>query len=279
MKKLLTVALLLVVVLGLSACGDKPTAKNRLEAIKERGYIQVVSEPYFVPFEFIDSTKTGDDKYVGVDVEIAKVIAEKLGVELRFIPLEFSAVLAGVTEGKYDVALSALAHTPVREEALNLSEGYYYGSINEYGMLIRAKDKDRFNSLESLSDAVVVAQSGSLQEGYVNGQIPKYKEFKRVSATTDGMLMIAEGKADACAVSVANANLYIQANPDADLMIMEGFTFTIDPKTQGTRAAMPKGEDELTEFVNGVLKELLESGQIEKWYTEYTQYAVSLGVK
>lgn len=70
-----------------------------MEEILQRGYIEVATEPYFAPNEFIDSTKSGDEQYVGSDIELAKYIAEKLGVELKVVPLEFSAVLSSVTEG------------------------------------------------------------------------------------------------------------------------------------------------------------------------------------
>ena len=118
-KKTLALLLALTMLLALTACGNGSKEKlpaNRLEAIKQRGYIEVCTEPYFAPYEFIDSSKSGDEQYVGMDIEIAKYIAEKLGVELRLVPLEFSAVLASVTEGKYDLAISALAYSPARAE-------------------------------------------------------------------------------------------------------------------------------------------------------------------
>ena len=106
-KRIIALVLALIFALALAACGSGSKEKlpaNRLEAIKERGYIEVCTEPYFAPYEFIDSSKQGDEQYVGMDIEIAKYIAEKLGVELRLVPLEFSAVLASVTEGKYDLS-------------------------------------------------------------------------------------------------------------------------------------------------------------------------------
>ena len=92
-KRIIALVLALIFALALAACGSGSKEKlpaNRLEAIKERGYIEVCTEPYFAPYEFIDSSKQGDEQYVGMDIEIAKYIAEKLGVELRLVPLEFS---------------------------------------------------------------------------------------------------------------------------------------------------------------------------------------------
>lgn len=115
-KRLTALCLALCLALPLAGCSGKEesSAANRLEAIKERGYLEVVTEPYFAPMEFIDPTKEGDEKYVGADIELAHHIADELGVECHIIPLDFTSVLSGVTTGKYDMAISALAYTPER---------------------------------------------------------------------------------------------------------------------------------------------------------------------
>ena len=90
----------LILCCGFAGCGK---AEDRLAKIKKQGYIQLANEPYFAPYEFVDPSKEGDAQYVGMDIEIAKYIADKIGVELKIVPLDFTAVLAGVTEGKYDI--------------------------------------------------------------------------------------------------------------------------------------------------------------------------------
>lgn len=283
-KSLMILLIAAMIALISTACsqdinGTTEEKSNRLEAIIKRGYIEVATEPYFAPFEFIDPSKQGGDQYVGSDIELAKYIAEELGVELKIVPLEFSAVLGSITEGKYDLAISALSFTPARAEAMNMSRGYYFAeNAPGHGLLIRKVDKDIISNPEDLSDKIVVAQSGSLQELFVNEQVPKFKEFKRVSETTDGFLMVQEGKADACAASIPMAQLYVEANPDANLMVVEGFEFIMDEETAGTRIGVPKGEDELTEKINSIIDEVLESGVFEDWHIEYTEYAKSLGL-
>lgn len=102
-------------------------SNNRLNEILERGYIEIATEPYFAPNEFIDPTKSGEEAYTGSDVELAKYIGEALGVEVRLKPMDFTSVLGSITTGKYDLAISALAYTPARAETMNLSKGYYFG--------------------------------------------------------------------------------------------------------------------------------------------------------
>ncbi len=260
---------------------SKETAepKNRLEAIIERGYIEVATEPYFAPYEFIDPSKKGNEQYVGSDIKLAQYIADELGVELRIVPLEFSAVLSSITEGKYDLAISALSYTPARAQAMNMSKGYYYAEGGDgHGLLIRTEDAENIKGAEDIADKIIVAQSGSLQELYVNEQIPKYKEFKRVSSTTDGFLMVQEGKADVCATSIPTAQLYIEANKDSGLMVVDSFEFYVDEKTSGTRIGIPLGEEELTEKVNEIIDEVVNDGTFEQWHEEYTKYSKELGL-
>ncbi|MGI5888425.1 MAG: transporter substrate-binding domain-containing protein [Oscillospiraceae bacterium] len=287
-KKLLAVtAALLAAVIMLSGCGSVHSETNsgssgyanRLEEIKARGYITVATEPYFAPNEFIDSSKTGQDQYVGSDIEFAKYIADKLGVELQIVPLEFGAVLSSVAEGKYDLAISALAYTPARAESMELSKGYYFSEDDlGYGLVIREEDLGTITGPESLADKIVIAQSGSMQEMLTEQYITEYKEFKRVSSTPDAYLAVTEGKADAACASIAHAQLYIEANPDCGLAIVPDFEFSVPEEYDGTRVGAQKGETELIDFVNTCIDELLESGQYAEWVEEYKAYAKELGV-
>ena len=275
MKKMLCVLLSLALVLSMMACGGKEEY-DRLADIKERGYIEVTTEPYFAPYEFIDPSKTGDEQYVGLDIMLAQAIADEIGVELRIVPLEFTAVQAGIADGKYDLALSALSYSPTRAEAMTLSN-VYRASDTGYGFLVREEDVDKYTDIASLADAIVVTQSGSVQEGLYNDNVEECAEFKLVSAMTDGYLAVAEGKADVCIVSTASAQLYADAN--GGLAIPE-FRFEIDPNMNGTvAAAPPEGSDALIALVNDVIAELDESGQLEAWYNEYAEYAKTLGIE
>ena len=113
MRRIWAAVLAMILAAGAIGCGGQTdSAKSRLDEILERGYITVATEPYFAPNEFIDPSKEGDDRYVGSDIELAKYIAQQLGVECRIVPLDFSTVLSSVTEGKYDIAISALGYKP-----------------------------------------------------------------------------------------------------------------------------------------------------------------------
>lgn len=276
MKKLVCFLMAAMMLMSCVACGGE--TEDRLEKIKEKGVIEVCTEPYFAPYEFIDPSKSGDEKYVGMDIEIAKYIAQKIGVELKIVPLEFTAVQAGIADGKYDMALSAMAYSPSRAEAMNLSN-VYMPSETGYGFLVREADKNKYNSIESLKDAVVITQSGSVQEGLFNSDIGTKgcKEFKRVSSMTDGYLAVKENKADVCIVAIDSADIYADANGG---LATTDFRFKVDPNMNGTVVALPKkGTDSLMEIVNQCIKELTDNGQIQKWNDDYTTYAKQLGVE
>ena len=276
MKKAVSLILALAMILCLCACGTKAEPKDRLAAIKERGYIEVTTEPYFAPYEFVDSTKTGDEQYVGMDIEIAKYIADKIGVELKIVPLEFSAVQAGVIDGKYDLAISAIAYSPARAENMAMSKGYYFED-NDYGFLVREEDVDKYTSLEEAKEAVIVTQSGSVQEALYNDNIGSCKEFKLVSAMTDGYLAVAEGKADICVCSLGSAQLYADANGG---LAITSFRFDVDPEMNSTRVtACKEGTESLMEVVNQCIDELLAEGKMVEWFDEYAEYAKTLGIE
>ena len=278
MKKIIAFLLAAILVLGCTACGSKKDEGNdRLAQIKEKGYIELCTEPYFAPFEYVDPTKTGDDQYQGMDMEVAKYIADKLGVDLKITALDFTAVLAGVADGKYDFAISAIAYSPERAEAMRLSD-VYYATNTGYGFIVRSEDVGKYTDIDSLKDAVVITQSGSVQEAlynqYVNGAC---KEFKLVANMTDGYLAVSEGKADVCICSTASASLYAQANGGLDI---PDFRFDVDPNMNGVCVAMPtEGTESLAELINQCIAELNESGKPEEWYSQYEAAAAELGIE
>lgn len=278
MKKIIAFLLAAILVLGCTACGRKKDEGNdRLAQIKAKGYIELCTEPYFAPFEYVDPTKTGDDQYQGMDLEVAKYIADKIGVDLKITALDFTAVLAGVADGKYDFAISAIAYSPERAEAMRLSD-VYYATNTGYGFIVRSEDVGKYTDIDSLKDAVVITQSGSVQEAlynqYVNGAC---KEFKLVANMTDGYLAVSEGKADVCICSTASASLYAQANGGLDI---PDFRFEVDPNMNGVCVAMPtEGTESLAELINQCIAELNESGKPEEWYSQYEAAAAELGIE
>lgn len=250
--------------------GIPEDATGRLARIRETGRLTVATEPYFPPQEFIDPAKTGQEQYIGADMELARLIARRMGVELTIVPLDFVEVQNTVAEGTYDLAISALAFTATRAAVLEMSKGYYYSSeAMSSGLLIRADRAGEINSVDDLNDRNIVAQSGSLQETMAAENILQYYQFRRLSTLVEVYAAVINGSADAAVVDVETAKAYIANHPDCGLALVPDVYFSLQPQYQGDRVATQKGELQLMYFVNGVIDEVLASGQYEAWYDQY----------
>ncbi len=279
MKKVLSFVWIVIMLCGFAVCEAKGRSANRLDQIKETGVLKVATEPYFAPYEFIDPAKDGDERYLGADVEIMKAIADEIGVKLEIVPLDFTAVLAGITTAKYDMAISAIAYSYERSENMNLSN-VYKASDTGYGFIVRTEDADKYNSIEDLKDAVVATQSGSVQEGLYRADVTDKgcKNLKLFAQMTDAYLAVQEKRADVCICSTESAQLYADAN--GNVLPVPDFRFDIDPNKNGVVVACPKeGTDELVELVNSVIEKLNSEGSIEKWFEEASQQAKELGIE
>ena len=254
--------------------GIPAQAEGRLGQIMETGVLRVATEPYYPPQEFIDPSKTGQDRYVGADMELARLIAQKMGVELQIMEMSFPKVLEAAREGTCDLAISGLAFTPGRASVMEFSKGYYFpeaGSVT--GLLIRAADRDLLKDTEALSDKNLIAQSGSVQEALLAENVLRYSQFRRVESVQEVYRAVQDGTADAGAADTEAARMYMENNPDCGLVLMDGVRYRLDEHYQGDRIAALKGELQLMYFVNGVIDEVTDSGIYDGWFREYSEYA------
>ena len=97
MKKILALVLALCMIFALSACGKN---YSTLKEIQEAGVLTVATSPDFAPMEFVDSSKTGQDQYVGFDITLAKFIAYKMGVAVQIDAMSIVDCPTGVDTGK-----------------------------------------------------------------------------------------------------------------------------------------------------------------------------------
>ena len=260
--------------------GIPDNAGGVLERIKKAGKLRVATDPYWVPAEFIDPSKKGQERFVGADMELAKLIAERMGVELEIIPMDFAEVLPALDEDLCDLTISALAFTPGRAADWELSRGYYYGDdyTAQNGIMVREEDLPYIRNIDDLGGRSIAAQSGSVQEALGVENIIKYKEFRRVPTIRSVYIALSQYQADAAIVNIGTAEEFIKDKPYFHLAIVPGVRFDTDPQYQGDRIAAKKGEIKLLYFVNSILNEVVESGQYDRWYEEYEAYADTLGM-
>lgn len=186
MKNFVSLLLALMMALSLVACGSKADTTtddktdddtvtepaNALEKIKADGVLTVALSPDFSPMEFVDSSKTGQDQYVGFDITLAKYIAENLGVELAIEPMGFDASQTAVYTGSVPMSISGYSWTEDRAQNYELSD-YYYAGENEtrQALLIKKENADKYTSPDDLAGQDVGAQNASLQMQLVTEQL------------------------------------------------------------------------------------------------------------
>ena len=253
-------------------------AEGTLAQIRRRGVLRVATEPYFPPQEFIDPGLSGQVKYLGSDMALARTIARYMNVDLVIVPMDFTEVLNAVRDGECDLAISALSFTPGRASMVEMSKGYYFSEDGAGSILvIRAADAEAITTLDDLSGRDVAAQSGSLQELLMAENVTNYHEFRRLSQVQDVFDALEEGSTDAAIVDIDSAESYLRNNPDCGLALVTGVSFQMQSEFEGDRVAGKKGDLQLMYFVNGVIDLVNATDQYNIWYRQYEAKAAELG--
>lgn len=271
MKKLFCAALAAAMLMAtMSGCGS---SQNRLEKILESGKLVLATSPDFAPLEFEDLS-SGEAQYVGSDIELAKYIAEKLGVELEISAMDFSAVQAAIPSGQADIAISGFARTEERAQNMELSTPFNITEDGGQTVLVAKGQGANYTAAEDFSGLQIGAQNGSLQYNLVSSQLPEDVEIVPVGSLNDGVLMLETGKIDALASDLSNAELLLESHDG-----IETTDFMFEYSSEGNVAAVKKGETELIEAVNEIIDEVNELGLYEQWKEEATELAKSLGLE
>ena len=271
MKKLFCAALgAAMLMAAMSGCGS---SQNRLEKILESGKLVLATSPDFAPLEFEDLS-SGEAQYVGSDIELAKYIAEKLGVELEISAMDFSAVQAAIPSGQADIAISGFARTEERAQNMELSTPFNITEDGGQTVLVAKGQGANYTAAEDFSGLQIGAQNGSLQYNLVSSQLPDDVEIFPVGSLNDGVLMLETGKIDALASDLSNAELLLESHDG-----IETTDFMFEYSSEGNVAAVKKGETELIEAVNEIIEEVNELGLYEQWKDEATELAKSLGLE
>ena len=270
MKKFVCLLLAALTVFALCACGS--SEKSALEEIKDSGVLTVALSPDFSPMEFVDSSKTGQEQYVGFDVMLAQFIADELGVKLEIQAMSFDACQTAVSTASVPMSISGFSWTEDRAENFELSDYYYAGeNETEQVLLIRKDDADKYKSAEDFDGVDVGAQNASLQMMMVTEQLPNAKAYT-IGDIGVGVLELQSGNIEALAVAAGNAEMIIESNPD--LMVCE-WEFDVKAEYEANVVLITKGETELLEAVNAALQKAYDAGYYGGWYEEAVELAKS----
>lgn len=234
---------------------DKEPPEDLLDAVKARGELIIGTEGTWAPWTYHDE----DDNLVGYDVEVAALIAEKLGVEANFVEGKWDGLLIGLESGRYDMMANGVDVTEEREEKYDFSEPYAYNRT----ALIVAADNDEIKTFEDLNGKTtantISSTYATLAESYGASPIG-------VDDLNQTLELLMAGRIDATLNSEVTFYDYMKAHPDAPIKIA-----ALTEEATTVALPMPKGEgsDSLREAVNQAIAELREAGTLSELSEKY----------
>ncbi|HFU4432454.1 TPA: transporter substrate-binding domain-containing protein [Streptococcus suis] len=261
MQKYIGISLVLLATMTLSACSGNATQEDTsLKDIQEKGKLIVALNPEFPPFEF-RTLVDGKDTIVGADIELAKA------VEVEFSAMSFDNVLNNVQSGQSDIAISGISATEERAKVYDFSIPYYT-STNK--VIINKEDLAQYTSLDSLAEANIGAQKGSIQEQIVKEQLPSSTV---IALASNGELInqLKSQKVEAVIFEEPIAKAYVAKNDD--LVILD--TEIKSSYSDAYAIALPKGSTALKEKVDSVITKLVESGQMDQFVQEAYELSIA----
>lgn len=266
MKRKISLLMVLVFILSilLVACGDAnetntEVASYTLEGIKEKGTIILGTSADYPPFEshvMID----GKDEIVGFDIEIAKYIAEELGVELEIKDMNFDNLLGALSTGMVDMVIAGMNPDPKRAKEVDFTDIYYEAS---HAVLINKENSSDITKIEDLNGKSIGVQIGTTQEEVAKTAIEN-AELMSLSSNLDIVMNLKTNKIDCAIMEEPVAKSFADKNDD--LMVVEGLV--LDSGSEGVAIAVKKGNDELTEKLNEILSDAKSKGLLDKWFVE-----------
>lgn len=222
-----------------------------VDKIKARGKLILGTSADWPPFEYVDEK----GNIVGIDIEIAKKIAEHLGVELEIKDMKFAALIEALKNGLIDIIIADMTPTAEREKQVDFSIPYYFSKGNA---VITLKGKG-FTSIEDLYGKKIGVQLGTIQEEWAKENLEGKAEITSYDRVYPEMVMVLKrGDIDAIIVGDIIANVLIKKDPE--LVI----AFYVGAASTGGAVAVPEGAEDLKYEVNKVIESLLESGEMEK---------------
>lgn len=282
MKKLIALLLAGVMCASLAACGSKaeepaeapaeteapaegaedaeaPAEDAEAGGSEAAGEVTTVTEGIltmgtnaaFPPYEFYD----GDD-IVGIDAEIAELLAEKLGLTLEIMDMDFSTIVTSVQTGGVDIGLAGMTVTEERLENVNFTDSYATGV-----QVIIVKEDSDIASVDDLEGKLIGAQEGTTGHQYC---AEDYGE-ENVLAYTNGATAVqnlVQGAVDCVVIDEQPALSFVEANEGLKILDTE---YVIEDYA----AAVSKENTALLDALNAALKELKEDGSIQAILDKY----------
>ena len=246
-------ALILVVAVLLTGCGSKQPAAAKT--------IVMGTNAEFPPFEFeADEGKGLVGQFDGVDVAIAKQIAEDMGVTLQIENMAFDSLIMALESGKIDFIAAAMTVNAEREESCDFTEKYYKAVQL---MLVKA-DNTEIKSFADLSGKVAGVQQGTTGD-FICSDVEDIETVRYVRAL-DAVLDLKSGKIDAVVVDSMPATMFFNENKNELKLLEDKEAF----EDEEYAIAIKKGNSELLAQINKTILKMKDSGKIDELVNQYS---------
>lgn len=243
MKKILAFVLVAIMAISLTACVNaKPTEKETLV---------MATNATFPPYEYYDG-----DEIVGIDAEIAKAIADKLGMELRIDDMEFNSIITAVNSGQADIGMAGMTITEDRKQSVDFSDSYATG----VQVVIVTQDSP-IQTVDDLAGKKIGVQLTTTGDIYATDEFGK-DYVVQFNKGADAVLALKNGQVDAVIIDNQPAKAFVEQNEG--LKILE-----TEYANEDYCIAFKKGNDELREKVNNALNELIADGTVQDIIDKY----------
>lgn len=267
MKKAKVIVMLILVLALISGCvhtkngaGTASTAPV-LDRISQRGVLVVGTAGSMPPFNM--TTKEG--AVIGVEPDIAKLMADEMEVKLRFEVMPFSELLPALEAGKVDLILSQMTMTGKRNMKVAFVGPYFISGksfVTKIKWIASVKDPGQVNSPKTS----LVALRGSTSQAFVKRDVPKAK-LLLAKDYDEAVEMVLKGKADAMIADYPICVLTVLRNPG------QGLISVISPLNyEPIGIALPGNDPLLVNWMENFLTTLEESGLLdllrERWLTD-----------
>ncbi len=232
--------------------------QSTLEQILQRGELRVGFEAGYMPFEMTD--KNGN--FVGFDIDIAKEMAQALGV--KFVPVNtaWDGIIPSLITEKFDIIMSGMTVTQERNLKINFADP---NIVVGQTILINKKHKGAIKSYKDLNDPkyTITSKLGTTGEQAVKRVIPKatYKSFE---TEPEAALEVVNGKADAFVYDLPYCVVFM-AQQGAGKLIFLDTPFTYEPLAWAVR----KGDPDFINWLNNFLKQIKNDGRYDKVYDKW----------
>lgn len=243
LKKIYTLFTIILCCLCLASCKDKQ---------KEPDTLKVGINVDFPPFEYYENGEPA-----GLDVELANIIGEKLNKQVILEEMEFNTLFAALSTNKIDVIISGVDITEERKKTFNFSDGYYN---NELSLIVKEGDTT-IAAIEDLQGKKVGTELGTTSDTYADS-LDSITNVKYNSGAV-AVMNLKAGKVDAVILDKPVAQQVLLTNDGCK--ILEGVKLV----SSEIGVVINKNNPELLKQINGVIKELKETGKLQELIAKY----------